>query len=636
MSESNGESNMVKRLVVFAILISSLLGIVAPVLAQTQTSGRDTAPVVLDGLEIFEVSASGGFAAEERADRTNEILQNAREDASRTVEIATLNGSTTLRLDDVHLVTVTESDIMPGISIAEQAQIWKQAIETALERAKLERTSEYVRRSLQTVFRVLAVLIVVQLILWVLQRELLRRQRRTPVPPAQRKRQQVFQLLLNGVRSLLWLGFAYWSIGLFPISRSVRYHVVSTFTEPIVPFGDRYCSILDLLLLLGAIVVLWVVVGWFANWFKSQILQIADDRNVRDALGVLVRAGVTFIGILAILQSWGIDIASLAVVASAVGVGVGFGLQNIANNFISGIIIAFNRPIQVGDFVRVGDLVGTVERIGSRSTEIVTLDRVSIIVPNSRFLEQEIINWTHGNPITRLQVPVGVAYGSDVRLVRKALLEAARSHPELLRYPAPQVWFQAFGDSSLNFDLFVWIREPQKQFKYRNELNYRIYGSLEKYDIEIPFPQRDLHLKSPKLDRAVSAWMRQTGVSEFEVEETTMPMPQMSIEPVTAASDFDFEDDRCDLECLDLDELVKQMRGSEGVAIATRRFGLRTYPKTFVGTEAVAWLMQTQKSSMKGAIQLGQLLIDRGIIHHVHDEHDFKNERLFYRFYQDE
>ncbi|MBP0003037.1 MAG: mechanosensitive ion channel [Cyanobacteria bacterium SBC] len=626
---------MLKRLIVLGFLMLGLLGFTTPVLAQMQTDGRETAPVVLDGRFVLEVSSSGNFSAEERADRANQILQNTVTESPHTVRIVTLNGSTTLRLNDVHLLTVTEGDIMPGIEIEEQARAWKRSIETALERAERERTPEYVRRSIQTAIRILVIAAVVQIALFLLQRGLLRRQHRPSISAIQRKRQQVLRLLLNSLQNVLWLGVAYFVTGLFPVTRSVRYRVVSTFTEPIIPFGDRYCSILDLLLLLAAIVALWVLVGWFANWFKSQILQIADDRNVRDALGVLVRAGLTFIGILAILQSWGIDIASLAVLASAVGVGVGFGLQNIANNFISGIIIAFNRPIQVGDFIQIGDLVGTVERIGSRSTELVTLDQLSIIVPNSRFLEQEIVNWSHGNPVSRFRVPVGVAYGSKVPLVRKALLEAARSHPEILRYPAPQVWFQEFGDSSLNFDLFVWIREPQKQFKYRSELNYRIHASLAKYRIEIPFPQRDLHLKSPKLDRAVSAWIDRSGLTDLDVDGET-PSTLETIDFDRAESLLDFSDDRCDLESLDLDDLARKMRGSDGVEIKNRRFGLRTYPNAFVGTDAVEWLMRTQKASLKVAIQLGQLLIDRGIIHHVHDEHDFKNERLFYRFYKDE
>jgi small-conductance mechanosensitive channel len=206
-----------------------------------------------------------------------------------------------------------------------------------------------------------------------------------------------------------------------------------------------------------------------------------------------------------VLQIWGIDIASLAVLISALSVGIGFGLQNIANNFISGIIISFDRSMKVGDFIQLNDLMGTVERIGTRSTELRTLDHVSIVVPNSRFLEEALVNWNHGNPVSRIGIPVDVAYGSDSDRVRTALLEVARNYEPLLPAPEPQVWFRGFGDSALKFELLVWIRDPQNQFKYMSELNYRIYDVLARYNIEIPFPQRDLHLKSLHFDPAIKS-----------------------------------------------------------------------------------------------------------------------------------
>ncbi len=192
--------------------------------------------------------------------------------------------------------------------------------------------------------------------------------------------------------------------------------------------------------------------------------------------------------------------SSLTILASALSIGLGIGLQNIAKNFGSGLILVFERPIQVGDFIEVGDLNGTVERIGARSTEIRTLDRVSIIVPNSRFLDSEVINWSHGNPISRLHLPLGVAYGSDPQQVRTVLIESASGHPKVLASPAPSLLFKGFGDSSLDFELLVWTAEPDKQFLLKSDLYFLIYEVLNQNQIEIPFPQRDLHLRSGKVE----------------------------------------------------------------------------------------------------------------------------------------
>src|SRR6185369_5160451 len=135
----------------------------------------------------------------------------------------------------------------------------------------------------------------------------------------------------------------------------------------------------------------------------------------------------------------GIDVSSLTIVASVLGVGVGFGLQNIANNFGSGFLLTLERPIKPGDFVQIGELMGTVERIGARSTEVWTLDRVSIIVPNAHLLEKEVVNWSHGDPVSRIHVPVSIEYGADLRRARAAMLEAARTHRDVLRDPRPAV-----------------------------------------------------------------------------------------------------------------------------------------------------------------------------------------------------
>jgi small-conductance mechanosensitive channel len=191
-------------------------------------------------------------------------------------------------------------------------------------------------------------------------------------------------------------------------------------------------------------------------------------------------------------------------------VGIGFGLQDIAKNFGSGLVLVFERPIQVGDFVEVGTFQGTVERIGARSTIIRTLDQLSIIVPNSRFLEEEVINWNHDNPISRLHLPVHIAYGSDVELVRSLLLEAAKGQSGILSTPKPQVFLQGFGDNGLDLELLVWIAEPSKYVILKSELYFRLEALLRQHQIEIPFPQRDLRLRTGNLPIELSPELTET------------------------------------------------------------------------------------------------------------------------------
>lgn len=629
-----------------AIALCSILLWGVPATALSMGNPRlQTAPIVVDGRGVFRVGSLEDFSARDRAEIINEILDGQVSNGKpMTVEVAEKEGQIVLQVSDTHLLTVTLQDVKkrPGVwSEAQQknglnalARRWRDILNTALERAYQERTTRYIKQALLWSLGIILGAIALYWSLTALRRWLL-------PPRSQSTQQQQLRLILTCLQLGIGLAAIYRIAGLFPLTRRWRYELWHSFTAPIVPLGEVNWSVLDLFLLLGLTLGLWFAVKWFSNFLTNRILSFAGvDRGIQNTVGLLTQYGLVFLGLLVIFQSWGIDLASLTLIASAFGLGIGFGLQNVASNFISGLIITFDRPIKVGDFIQVGDLVGTVERIGSRSTEIITLDQVSIIVPNSRFVDGEVINWNHGNPVSRLRVSVGIAYGSPIPLARKALLEAAKNHPEVLRYPAPQVWLQEFGDSSLNFDLFVWIREPPKQFKIKSELNYRIEASLRQYGIEIPFPQQDLHLRSPEVDEMVATWMRQNA-SQAE-REAYFQRWEIEAEAQGSRDRVQPQDESLDPnafklgEEVDIDALVEQMRGANGIDIKDRRYGLSLYPKTFVGSEAVEWVMRTQNSGIKAAIQLGQLLVDRGIIHHVLDEHDFKNERLFYRFYQDE
>ncbi len=325
-------------------------------------------------------------------------------------------------------------------------------------------------------------------------------------------------------RTVLWLVALWHLTGLFLLtrewSRGGAEVLLDSFTTPLMALGGRQYSLVQLLALLAMLVLLILASKAMTDLFRSRILELAGiNRGAQEAIAVIFRYGLIFVGTLVLLQVWGLDISSLAILASALSVGIGFGLQDIAKNFGSGLVLVFERPIQVGDFVEVGDFQGTVERIGARSTVIRTLDQVSIIVPNSRFLEKEVINWSHDNPVSRLHIPVGVAYGADVPKVRSLLLDASKGQARVLSYPAPQVFFKGFGDSSLDFELLVWTREPSRQILIKSDLYFQIEHLFRKNRVEIPFPQRDLHLRtndlalslSPELADSLQQWIAGTN-----------------------------------------------------------------------------------------------------------------------------
>jgi small-conductance mechanosensitive channel len=192
----------------------------------------------------------------------------------------------------------------------------------------------------------------------------------------------------------------------------------------------------------------------------------------------------------------GLNLTSLAFLTGALGIGVGFGLQNIVNNFVSGLMLLFERPFKVGDMVVVDNETGTVKKIGLRSTVIETFDRSELIVPNSLFISGKVTNWTRSNQIARVRITVGVAYGSDIERVLSLLKEAAETDHRVLSNPEPNPLFLRFGDSALEFELHSWITDVKDMLSVRSALCQAIAGRFQAAGIEIPFPQRDLHLRS--------------------------------------------------------------------------------------------------------------------------------------------
>lgn len=224
-------------------------------------------------------------------------------------------------------------------------------------------------------------------------------------------------------------------------------------------------------------------------------LHIKD--GVRYTLRRLTEYIFILVGIIVAFQFVGVDLSGLAVIFGLLSVGIGFGLQNVTANFVAGLVLLFERPIKIGDRITVGEVEGDVEEISLRATKIRTLNNISIIVPNSQFVTSNIVNWTYGDLRIRLDIDVGVSYGSDLDLVLASLKEVALENPKVLKEPAPDVLLREFGESSWNMRLRLWIDNPQGHHRVRSDINCAIVRKFREKGVEIPFPQRDIHVRSP-------------------------------------------------------------------------------------------------------------------------------------------
>jgi small-conductance mechanosensitive channel len=210
------------------------------------------------------------------------------------------------------------------------------------------------------------------------------------------------------------------------------------------------------------------------------------------------------VGFLFAVNLAGFDLDRFTLLVGAFGVGIGFGLQNVVNNFISGLILLFERPVQVSDRVQVGAMLGFIEHIGIRASVIRTFEGAEVIVPNGQLISDVVTNWTLSDRMRRIDIDVGVAYGTDPQRVLGILREVAVAHPDVLADPAPYVLFMAFGESSLDFSLRAWTSDYEEFLRVGSELRVQIWHALKEAGIEIPFPQRDLHLRSGGLPAPAS------------------------------------------------------------------------------------------------------------------------------------
>jgi small-conductance mechanosensitive channel len=257
-------------------------------------------------------------------------------------------------------------------------------------------------------------------------------------------------------------------------------------------------SLVQIFLLVALLIgVFWISSRTKRFLFNRLLAQSGLDRSLQYAIAQVVSNIVLVVGIFIVLENSGIHLAALAVFAGAVGVGLGFGLQNIASNFISGLVILAERPITIGDRVEVAGIAGQVQHIRARSTVIRTNDNIMMIVPNTKFIDSPVTNWTYGDRRVRFRIAVSVAYGSDIVKVRDTLLAVAGENPHTLKEPGPSVFLENFGENAIDFKLVVWSSEMSaRPSRYRSDINFAIAEKFREAGIEMPFPQRDLHIRS--------------------------------------------------------------------------------------------------------------------------------------------
>jgi small-conductance mechanosensitive channel len=249
------------------------------------------------------------------------------------------------------------------------------------------------------------------------------------------------------------------------------------------------------------IILLFWLVGILSEVLENRIKSINRIKSSNKALIIkAVQIVIYFLAFLFVLGVLGIDLTALTVFSGAVGIGVGFGLQKIASNFISGIILLFEKSVEEGDLIELNDgIIGYVRETGARYTRIETFEGHETMVPNEDFITNRVTNWTFSNSRTRVEINIGVAYGTDLDLASRLIVDAAKEHPKCMEAPAAECFLVDFAESSINFTLYFWIENvTEGRIRPRSDVLFAIWRKFGEHNIEIPFPQRDLHLKNPE------------------------------------------------------------------------------------------------------------------------------------------
>jgi small-conductance mechanosensitive channel len=294
---------------------------------------------------------------------------------------------------------------------------------------------------------------------------------------------------------ILFIALSYTLLRVYGLPNALILHWVEKISDGI-PIGSILLSPVDIVVAILVFVGTILATGMLRRWLAETLRTGTRlDLGVRNAIVSGVGYGGIVLAIVVTIAIVGLDLSNLALVAGALSVGVGFGLRTVVENFVAGLLLLIERPIKEGDWIVTAGYQGKVKRISVRSTEVETFDRASVIVPNAELVAQPVQNWTHKNRMARIIVPVGVAYGSDTAKVREILLACADKHPEVLRYPEPYIIFQQFGASSLDFELRCYLKDTDFVLSCKSDLNFAIDKAFREQEIEIPFPQRDLHVR---------------------------------------------------------------------------------------------------------------------------------------------
>lgn len=288
-------------------------------------------------------------------------------------------------------------------------------------------------------------------------------------------------------------------------------------------FGRITVSVSSVLVGVTVIVLTVLLARWASALLERRMANRRHiDPGLRYTICRLLKYVVIAIGsMVALKQAFAVDLTSIAVIFTALSVGIGFGLQYIAADIASGFILLFERPIRIGDRVTIGEDEGDVQSINLRTTIVTTNDRIAIIVPNSKLVSQRVVNWSYGDPRARIAIPVGVADDSDIQLVTKTLVEASQGIPNVLAEPEPRVQFLKFGDYSLEFRLLIWTNQPRRHVQLRSDINFRIAELFRERHIRIPYPTQELRLKGISMPRGFEPSLLRDNDLDYEQERAS-------------------------------------------------------------------------------------------------------------------
>lgn len=587
-----------KRFLVLFCLVISLLWIGGNQGVAINT--RITAPILVDGEVIFDIGPINHFTATQRAKLINQMIaETIRNSATIKLSVNQVEDIGVIQSQEGVLMTVTSSDVINGVDVVDQARLWGDLLEDAIAKAQLARSPQLFWRRLW--FSLGAVFLALILSLgWI--GLIVRKFKRSPMG-------------LYFIPLGFWLLVIIYLSNLFPGLRSWRYQLFSLLTQS--SLGGL--SVLGFLLFLGT----WLIYSVCLHIYLNKRLQ-------KNHLSIVINLVGNLLGLLFIAQLWGLDLSLMFLGIGVFLLAIATVFAKLNHNFSSGLVIQWEQSPQVGDLIQIDNLVGTVLDIGLISTEISTLDHTRISIPNHRLLETTLINWTkvENTPI-RLSIPVSISYGTDLKKVKAALLESVRSYPDVLITPRPQVILQEFGRESLKLQLLLWIEAKEKQFQIKSDLCYRIEANLRRYQIKMAIPQQDIYLKSPQIEQWFKAWLIQQGFdfsnpvkvgnTDWEITEGELGVNWLN-----------------NISPSEIEELIREMRGTKGLPIKEHREKMNIYPCSFIGSQAVDWLVKNYNCTRSEAIALGQILVEKEIIHHVLDQYGFLDGNFFYRFYADE